>query len=202
MLTRITIKNFIFILIISCIASCSTNKHIENATAKQEHADVKHKTPPNSFQLSGAIAVNKQQHGFSAAIKWNQSSSNQYYIKISSPLSGKTVIVSKEKGVITYQEGTKIIKADNAEKLLSKEAKIYLPVTNLYYWVRAIPAPYTKNIAEYNESGQLTSLKQQDFVIQYSEYFKNNNGYTLPRKIKLTGHGIIIKLVIKNWDIL
>ena len=199
----LNIKNLILILSISCIASCSTNKNIENSTIKpEEQVTVKPKSPPNAFQISGAIAVNKQKHGFSAAIKWNQTSTNQYYIKISSLLSGKTVIVTKENGVIKYQEGSKIVKADNAEKLLSQEAKIHLPVTNLYYWVRAIPAPYTKNITNYNSFGQLTSLEQQGFVIQYGEYFNSNNGYFLPKKIKLTGHGIIIKLAIRNWDIL
>jgi outer membrane lipoprotein LolB len=170
--------------------------------SKGESKQVKSKSishPPSSFKLSGAIAVNHQGKGWNATLNWSQKSANQYNIRLSGPLGGKTLIITRQNSLVTYQEGRKIIKSNNGEDLLRKQTKIRLPVNNLYYWVRGIPAPGSVDLAKKNANNQLTTLKQAGFTITYSRYMTDSNGNILPSKIRLEGRNVTIKMVIKHW---
>ncbi len=201
------IKKLILIIFCIAISSCAKYLHPEEVTpkgAKEEKAKTteksKPKAIPSSFKLTGAIAVNNNGKGWNASLNWSQQGPNYYTIRLSGPLGGKTVIISKHGSTVTYQEGNKIIKANSDAELLKKKTNIHLPVKNLYYWVRGIPAPGEVSYSKKDSYNNNEIIKQNGFTITYSQYTKNNLGVTLPKKVKITGKNLTIKIVIKNWS--
>lgn len=150
-----------------------------------------------SWELSGALAAKGNKKAFSASLNWVQQGPNKYQIRLFGPLGGGTVIIEKTGSIVTYRDGPKTASSKSADILLQQQTGIRLPVNNLYYWVRGLPAPGAVQDDKRDEAGHLTDLKQAGYAIQYANYISN-----LPRKIHLQGQGVTVKLVIKHWKAL
>ena len=170
------------------------------AEQKQKIAPVLSATSLSSWELSGAIAAKNNKKGWTASLNWLQKGPNEYQIRLFGPLGGGTVIIEKHGAIITYRDGPKKITSTNASELLQKQTGTQLPVHNLYYWVRGIPAPGAVSSAHRDENNRLMSLNQAGYQIDYTA-FTTASGMDLPSKIRLQGHGVLIKLVIKHWRV-
>lgn len=172
--------------------------------ARQKHKAIKTLSSAaslSSWELSGAIAAKNRKQGWTAALNWLQQGPNKYQIRLFGPLGGGTVIIEKQGSVITLRDGPKKRSSNNADELLRKETGVRLPVKDLYYWVRGMPAPGGIQSAHYYTSGhRLSSFKQAGYTINYTAYTMAGTR-VLPSKIRLDGHGVMIKLVIKRWKI-
>ncbi len=155
----------------------------------------------SSWEISGAIAARNKRKSWTASLNWQQHGAEQYQIRLFGPLGGGTVIIEKHGELISYYDGPKKISSTNADKLLLQQTGVKLPVSNLYYWVRAIPAPGTIHAKNYLDGHLLSRLQQNGFTVTYSQY-TSVNGIALPSKIRLEGSGMLIKLVIKHWKFL
>lgn len=129
-----------------------------------------------------------------------QRGASQYQIRLSGPLGSGTVMISRSGGAVTLRDGPKTVTSANAESLLKQQTGIRLPVTNLYYWIRGIPAPGAVQGEKRDPAGHLTLLKQGGYTIQYLQY-TSTAGTLLPTNVKLQGNGIFIKFIIKNWRV-
>lgn len=176
----------------------STNTDEEEK--KQSETKKATKQVPTSFKLSGAIAVNNKGKGWNASLNWRQQGPSSYNIRLSGPLGGKTVVISKKGGTVTYQEGSKVIKARSDSELLKKKANIHLPVHSLYYWVRGVPSPGGVTYSKKAKNGTMEVIKQNGFTITYGQYMTNSSGVMLPRKIRVSGNNVTIKLIIRSWN--
>lgn len=152
----------------------------------------------SSWDISGAIAAKNRQKSWTATINWLQIGANHYQIRLMGPLGGGSIIVEKQNGVVMYRDGSKKITSPNAEALLYSQTGVRLPVNNLYYWVRGIPAPGPVETERLLHDKLFAQFRQNNYTVTYGEYM-TVNGLTLPAKIKLEGHGVLIKLVIKHW---
>ncbi len=173
------------------------------------HAEPKGKEKPStklytqastitSWDISGALAARNKQKSWTASINWLQTGADHYQIRLIGPLGGGTVIIEKHDGIVMYRDGSKKVTASNADKLLLEQTGVRLPVKNLYYWVRGIPAPGTSSKERHAKGEPLTQFNQSGYTITYAQYMEVN-GMMLPSKIRLEGNGVLIKLVIKRW---
>lgn len=154
----------------------------------------------SSWEISGALAAKNKTKGWSAAMHWAQQGANTYQIRLMGPLGAGAVLINKKGTNITFQDGPKRITSTNADELLLQQTGVRLPVGNLYYWVRGLPAPGKVSGEQYNEAHQLVMLKQSGYTINFGNY-TSVRGVTLPGIIRLEGNGVMIKVVIKNWSI-
>lgn len=154
----------------------------------------------SSWKISGAMAAKSKRKGWSASLNWVQQGIHQYQIRLFGPLGGGTIVIAKQGGEVTYTDGPKKISSRNADELLMQQTGIQLPVNNLYYWVRGLPAPGAVQSSHTDKNGNLESLTQAGYSIHYTNYTSVNH-VNLPGKIQLQGHGSMIKLVIKRWSI-
>lgn len=170
------------------------------AEQKQKMEPVSSAISLSSWELSGAIAARNSKKGWTASLNWLQQGQNEYQIRLFGPLGGGTVIIEKHGATITYRDGPKKITSTNASELLRQQTGTQLPVNNLYYWVRGIPAPGAVSSIHRDENNHLMSLNQAGYQIDYTGFIKAR-GMDLPSKIRLQGHGVLIKLVIKHWQV-
>ena len=157
-------------------------------------------TALSSWELSGAIAAKNRKRGWTATLSWLQQGPNQYQIRLFGPLGGGTVIIEKHGARVTFRDGPKQVSSNNADELLQKKTGVRLPVKNLYYWVRGLPAPGAIQSVQRDANHYLISFNQAGYTIDYTAYTSAGQ-MNLPSKIRLQGHGVLIKLVIKDWKV-
>ena len=150
------------------------------------------------WEMTGAMAARSNKKGWTATFNWRQKDQDNYQIRLIGPLGGGTVLINRHKGITTYRDGKKTSSAHNSESLLKQKTGIALPTGNLYYWGRGLPAPGPIKSIEYDSSHHLKRLQQAGYTIEYPS-FTNVYGMELPKKIKLQGNGITIKVAIKQW---
>lgn len=156
----------------------------------------------SSWVLQGAMAAKNKskKKAWTASVNWKQQGANRYQIRLFGPLGSGTVLIEKNGNTIIYKDGPKKVTSSNADKLLLEQTGIQLPVRNLYYWVRGLPAPGAVQSTTYDRYNHLTALKQGGYTVNYLSYTSIGK-IDLPSKIQLTGHGVFMKLIIKKWTV-
>ncbi|MDP3558802.1 MAG: lipoprotein insertase outer membrane protein LolB [Legionellaceae bacterium] len=151
-----------------------------------------------AFELNGAMFARRVQQSWTAQVFWRQQSTKVYNIRLMGPLGqGAIVIEGRPQGVV-YREGNTVLKSDNANTLLRKKTGVGLPVDDLYYWIRGIPAPGPIKEQQWDSAHHLTKLVQGAYTIEYQQYGQWN-GHVLPMRLTLHGSNMMAKMVIKKW---
>ncbi len=196
---------FFALLLTACAPSNVSQMNPENHTfepnTEQNASHMKPKgsaSSKTSWEISGAIAARNSKKGWSASLDWVQQGANQYQIRLLGPFGGGSVMIEKHGAMIHYLDGPKKIASNDADQLLQQQTGTRLPVKNLFYWVRGLPAPGPVQLTHRDSNGHLTELIQSGYKISYSNYTTVNQ-IDLPGKIQLQGHDVMIKLVIKRW---
>lgn len=174
--------------------STSTNKVIPVEQRKERTNTI------SSWEIRGAMAAKNKAKGWSASMNWVQNGANSYQIRLMGPLGSGTVLISKKGSTITFQDGRKRVTSTNADELLLKQTGIRLPVSNLYYWVRGLPAPGGAGAEQHDQSNHLVHLQQSGYSINFGNY-TSVKGVDLPGMVRLEGNGVMVKVIIKNWSV-
>lgn len=171
-----------------------TNKEMPLEKRKAETATI------SSWNIHGAMAAKNKAKGWSATMNWVQSGPSTYQIRLMGPLGGGAVLINKKGSNITLQDGPKTASSTNADELLQKQTGIRLPVNNLYYWVRGLPAPGGVQSEQHDQYNHLVKLNQSGYSINFTKY-TSVKGIDLPSMIRLDGNGVMIKVIIKSWGV-
>lgn len=154
----------------------------------------------SSFEIQGAMAAKNKSKGWTATMNWAQQSLSSYQIRLMGPLGSGAVVIKRSGGQVTLQDGAKTSSSSNADELLKKQTGISLPVNNLYYWVRGLPAPGGVQSEQHDQYNHLSQLKQSGYTVTFNKYTAVK-GIDLPSMIRLEGNGVMIKVVIRNWKV-
>ena len=90
--------------------------------------------------------------------------------------------------------GRKFAAAKSTEQL-----RLDLPVSNLLWWIRGLPAPESRSRITLDSESHLAQLEQDGWKVEYQRYVEQN-GYALPERLKLYGQDLEVTLVIKDWQ--
>ena len=200
-----------FVLLLSaCTANrpAATPEYSSAQTAKLQASWEQHQakiTPIQHWELNGKVAVNSGKTGGTATVIWKQYV-NGYDLEFYGILGqGRTRLRSTAQETRLYTaEGPQWVAA-NAQSLLGEYTGWYLPVDNMFYWVRGLPSPDQPVQSLFiTKEGRLQQLQQAGWTITYEEYLQVN-GRWLPKRFKLTHPGnslhpaITVKWLSKSW---
>lgn len=158
-----------------------------------------HVSEIDGWQISGKIGIRAPQDSGSGTLFWLQRQ-DYFDIRLSGPLgSGATRLTGRPDAVALEVAGQGRFEARSPEALVESQLGWQLPVSNLLWWVRGLPAPDSRSRVALDASGRLASLQQDGWDVQYLGY-SEEDGYTLPSRIKLAGRDLQITLVIKDWQ--
>lgn len=168
------------------------NKHLSWEQRQTELSAIK------AWTVKGAIGVHNKREGWSASVNWRQQQ-DSYKLQLYGPLGAGQVRLSGRPGSVSLTTAdNKSAHASSGDQLLYQQTGWRLPVDNLRYWVRGIPAPgmpASENLDNYNH---LRQLQQQGWTISYQRYTAVN-GMDLPSKIQFVRGNVKIRLVISRW---
>lgn len=194
---------FAFLLYATFLYGCATQMEppVDNATYSKKPWTLR-KTrlgDKKSWNIQGAVSVTNRGKTQMGTFTWQQVY-QRYTINIYGPLNLAGVGLQGSPGQVTLYKPTGTFTAPNAETLMQSQLGWYLPISNLYYWVRGLPAPGHVTKQEQDQYGHLVLLEQQGWTIQYQS-FQSNDDTDLPRKIIMDNQNLHVKLVIKSWDL-
>jgi outer membrane lipoprotein LolB len=195
--------NLLFLGSTLCLSACvsltlpkTPKTHFQHISPvkRQKQAEKLH-----AFQVSGAFSiVQANKKPVLANYTWKQRNKGFYRIRVASSLNLFTATIAGRPGSVTlWKSKNQHVVAPTPEALLEQEMGWKLPVRHLFYWIRGVAAPGKKRW-KLDAYGHITSLVQQGWQIQYSNYTKIN-GIDLPRKTVLKRQGIRITIVMKRW---
>ncbi|HAG61572.1 MAG TPA: outer membrane lipoprotein LolB [Coxiellaceae bacterium] len=148
----------------------------------------------------GAFSITTPKEAQIANYTWHLTDQTHYTIHIASSLNLYQLHITQSGDHVTLiKDQNKPLIANNPESLMQQALGYSLPISNLYYWIRGLPAPGTQQTT-YNQYGHLTQLKQDGWTITFLNY-THQGDVDLPQLIRLNGHHLAIKLVIKQWNL-
>ncbi|MEH6551444.1 MAG: lipoprotein insertase outer membrane protein LolB [Pseudomonadales bacterium] len=195
-------RNFPFhprctLLLLSLLLSaCATTPALldsEWAKHQQDLAALSHWT------MHGKIAIRHPDNNQSGYIEWQQVE-NAYQIRLYGPLGQGNILIEGKPGLtsLTTQDGR--FSASNPETLLLQQTGMNLPVSDLLYWVKGLPAPNAEISAQTLLQGRLQQLTQNQWSINFSDY-QAIGKQILPGKIQLQRDQLTIIVLAKNWTL-
>jgi outer membrane lipoprotein LolB len=153
----------------------------------------------DGWQINGKIGIRAPQDSGSGTLFWLQRQ-DYFDIRLSGPLGrGATRLTGRPDAVALEVAGRGRFQAKSPEALVESQLGWQLPVSNLLWWVRGLPAPDSRSRVALDANGRLANLQQDGWDVQYLGY-SEEDGYTLPSRIKLAGRDLQITLVVKDWQ--
>ncbi|PAU54019.1 lipoprotein insertase outer membrane protein LolB [Pseudomonas indica] len=159
----------------------------------------------DAWQISGKVGIRaprdasgKSTSG-SGTLFWLQRQ-DYYDIRLSGPLGRGAARLTGRPGEIVLEVANQgRYQAESPEALLEEQLGWKLPVSHLLWWVRGLPAPKSRSQLTLDSESHLQRLEQDGWEVDYLRYAEQN-GYTLPERLKLRGHDLEITLVVKDWQ--
>ncbi|MCF6783879.1 MULTISPECIES: lipoprotein insertase outer membrane protein LolB [Pseudomonadaceae] len=153
----------------------------------------------DGWQISGKIGIRAPQDSGSGTLFWLQRQ-DYFDIRLSGPLGrGATRLTGRSDAVTLEVAGQGRFEAQSPEALVESQLGWQLPVSNLLWWIRGLPAPDSRSRISLDHNGRLATLQQDNWDVQYLAY-EEEDGLALPSRIKLEGRDLQITLVIKDWQ--
>ncbi|NKB47305.1 MAG: outer membrane lipoprotein LolB [Legionellales bacterium] len=152
-----------------------------------------------NWTLAGAISIRTEADATSASLNWQQQG-NHYQIRLFGPLGAGQIQLKGTPHQATLIMQKETVSAASPEQLFLQQTGWYMPVTNLLYWVRGIPSPYSVANVTQDESKRAHTIIQDGWTIRYDR-FRTIKGQDFPTKIQLSSGEIQIRLVINRWQI-
>jgi outer membrane lipoprotein LolB len=193
------IKNsFCFLIVILILAGCATYAPVQQRLTWTQQQ--KKLANISSWQIDGGISFKYSNETTMANFVWQQTNDN-YEITLYSLLDLFSMkLQGDENHVVFWKSATEQVEAKTPEKLMEKQLGWSLPLTNLRYWIRGLPAPNYSYQATFSNDQNLQTIEQQGWKISYQR-FTQVGALNLPDKMLLRNGPIEVKIIIKNWQI-
>lgn len=152
------------------------------------------------WEFTGRIGVRDDQESHSSRIRWQQRG-DEYVINLWGALNvGATEIAGMPGRVVLSQEGEAPLTAVTPEQLVYEQLGYELPVSQLSYWIKGIPAPGVSSAPAFNAENHLVSLEQSGWQIQYLGY-TNFETESLPTRIRMEKAPLRLDFVRLDWTL-
>ncbi len=152
-----------------------------------------------NWQIIGKIAIRENNEYNSGSLNWTQQAQH-YQIHIAGPL-GQGAISIEGNPLLTRLnisgEGSYV--TQDPERMLREQIGWTIPLDNLNYWIRGLPAPSSPHRKTLDDHHRLRELFQDDWQVRYFGYLPTATAQ-LPRKVIISHNlGITITLLVKQW---
>ena len=153
----------------------------------------------DGWQISGKIGIRAPRDSGSATLFWLQRQ-DYYDIRLSGPLGGGAArLTGRPCDILLEVANRGRYQAESPEALLREQLRLELPVSNLLWWIRGLPAPDSRSRLTLDGDSHLARLEQDGWQVEYQRYAQQS-GYALPERLKLYGQDLEVTLVIKDWQ--
>lgn len=154
-----------------------------------------------AWEINGKLAMRSQQQSGSGVLFWLQRQ-DYFDIRVTGPLGqGATRLTGRNGQPIRLTTPHRELQADSAEQMMQEQLGWSLPVGNLYWWVRGLPAPDSKYRLSLDSNSLAHRLEQDGWQLEFVRYQSAGDIPSLPERIQLQGPHLQLTLLVKQWQI-
>lgn len=182
-----TMKKFAFVFLL-LLGGCVTQKPGEISPPVSDVSQLQH------WSAVGRIGITGVAQPGSGAFRWRQQN-DVSQINLHGPLgTGSVNVLLNDSLHLTLGNGAHY-DGEAALDVLSAQLGTAIPVRQMSYWLRGIPAP-----GEYRWLDVNKVLQQNGWHIEYGE-LETVDGLPLPKKITAISDEVRIRVVITQWQL-
>ena len=154
------------------------------------------------WELRGKLGYRGPDTNGSAWLTWIQQAEH-FDLTLTGPMGAGATRISGDAETAALSRGRDQIRASSASALTQEALGVSLPLEELLWWVRGLPAPGAPATTQLGEDQLLASLQQAGWQLQFDRY-TSVAGLHLPSRISGTGtdnyQGLSFTLVINRWQ--
>ena len=148
-----------------------------------------------AFAMNGRISIKHPGKRDTAGLRWiHQAQTDE--ILLLNPLGQTAARIYRDGSQATLDNGDKHYSDTDVESLMMQVLGWRLQLDGLHHWVLGLPAE-GESLAERDESGRLTVLRQEGWEVRYLRYAENDR---LPQRMELSRQGLQLQLLIDEWE--
>lgn len=151
-----------------------------------------------AWHIRGAMGLRDKTETISASVYWKQLDKDNYNLQLFGPLGFGNVKIVGTRGKVILTADNKSHQATKPETLLKNQTGWHIPIANLYYWIRGLPAPGSHFEKTVDAQHRIVSLQQQGWEISFLRY-TSFNALDLPTKIFMRRPDLEVRLVVSEW---
>lgn len=131
--------------------------------------------PVEHWQIRARLALRTDSEGWLATLLWARRGAHQQ-LDLTGPLGRGHLRLTSEPGQARLRDSdNNIYHAPTAEELVLRATGHRLPLGELQYWVRGLPAPGAVQRRELDAWGRLARLDQQRWRIEFLDYVRHGD---------------------------
>jgi len=155
----------------------------------------------DSWELRGRVNVRYDNESHTPTINWLQQNL-EYRIDLWGTLNAGRTLIQGRPEYVTLENDGQTLTADSPEELILQQLGYELPVSQLSYWIKGLPAPDSDAQLSFNELNQLTTIEQSDWTIVLSD-IRQYGPISLPRRVDLSRprNDIRLRFFRLNWTL-
>ncbi|MES1191686.1 MAG: lipoprotein insertase outer membrane protein LolB [Steroidobacter sp.] len=157
--------------------------------------DIKDVSQLRDWSAQGRIGITGVAQAGSGAFAWQQKNSISQ-VHLHGPLNTGSVYVLLDDTLHLTLGNGEHYDADAALDVLSAQLGTAIPVRQMSYWLRGVPAP---GAYQWSSAGGRV-LQQDGWHIEYGDTV-DVNGLLLPKRITATRDAVRIRVVISQWQL-
>ncbi len=158
----------------------------------------------NSWNLHGRAVIFVDDTIHNIGLRWRHNL-NEFVIVLEAPF-GQGVIRLESSRETSYPiklslSDGRVVYAEDAESALLDVVGFAIPVTGLVSWIRGLPQKSMSYRHDLDDHGRLKSLSQNNWHINYLDYFDRVDAAKgLPKRMYLKHDKLALKIVIEHWQ--
>jgi outer membrane lipoprotein LolB len=152
------------------------------------------------WELQGRVAIVTQSDGGSGSMDWKQEGDTLTFDFMGPLGSGGLHIWGDAGGLrVKSSRGDDFI-TDDPERDFAERLHAPLPVFSMRYWMLGEPDPRAPFDKQVDAKGELVTLSQRGWQVQYQEY-ADVQGYSLPIRLNMQRDAVHIKVIVNQWTL-
>ncbi len=153
------------------------------------------------FAVKGRIAVRNGNDGFTSSFVW-QHAAGRDEIDLWGPLGqGHSRLVGEANEVTVYTSKGEVFHERDADAAMQRWLGFSLPIAALTHWIRGEQAPgYPVERVNSDAAGDLATLDQLSWRLEFSGYRPFDDGARLPARIVAVRGEVKVTLLPEQWS--
>ena len=192
------------LLLVVALSACSSLREASAPVDDSMAQRIAQLSLLDDWSMQGRIAVKQPEGSGQGKILWEQAGETAD-IGLAGPLGAGAINIHWVPDELTMVGADLDVQhrytgGDAAEQFLAEQLGWQFPAASIRYWLLGIPNPGYQFEQEFGEAGELLSISQLGWRVQYQR-FARVDAHLLPSKLRIQNTEVRLRLIVDSWSL-